>query len=203
MKLYADRLGKRVLQLAADVLLVLWLVGWVWAGVQVHDATLQLGAPGRQLDDSASGLAGAMRDAGGTLAGIPLVGDEARRPFEEAAGASDRLAGAGRAQVDAVEQLAWWLGVSVAAIPALLALALHVPRRVRFVRHATAGARFVDADADLDLFALRALARQPLHLLAAISDDPAGAWRRGDRAVTDRLAELELRTAGLRLPPRG
>jgi hypothetical protein len=141
-----------------------------------------------------------MRDAGGTLEGIPVVGDQARAPFDEAAAASDRLAEVGQAQVRAVERLAWWLGLSVAAIPALLAVALHVPRRVRFVRSATAGARFVDADADLDLFALRALGRQPLHVLARISDDPAGAWRRGDRAVTDRLAELELRAAGLRPP---
>ncbi len=59
----------------------------------------------------------------------------------------------------------------------------------------------MDAGEDLDLFALRALAHQPLHVLARITDDPAGAWRRGDRAVTDRLAELELRANGLRLPP--
>jgi hypothetical protein len=40
-----------------------------------------------------------------------------------------------------------------------------------------------------------------LHVLARVSDDPAGAWRRGDRSVTDALAALELRANGLRLPP--
>ena len=53
---------------------------------------------------------------------------------------------------------------------------------------------------DLDLFALRALARQPMHRLAKISDDPAGAWRRGDPEVVRRLAVLELREVGLKPP---
>ena len=45
------------------------------------------------------------------------------------------------------------------------------------------------------------LAGQPMHRLARISDDPAGAWRRRDAAVVRRLAELELRTVGLEPPP--
>jgi hypothetical protein len=118
-------------------------------------------------------------------------------------GAADRLAEAGRAQVRAVERLADLLGLAVALIPILVVAAFYVPGRVRFVRRATAGASLVDSGADLDLFALRALAHQPLHVLARISDDPAGAWRAGDRDVTDRLAELELRASGLRLPAAG
>ena len=58
----------------------------------------------------------------------------------------------------------------------------------------------MDAAADLDLFALRALARQPLHVLARISDDPAGAWRARDPEVVLALGSLELREAGLRVP---
>ena len=53
---------------------------------------------------------------------------------------------------------------------------------------------------DLDLFALRALAHQPLHRLARISDDPAGACRRGERATVVALARLELSEVGLRPP---
>jgi hypothetical protein len=77
---------------------------------------------------------------------------------------------------------------------------LWVPIRVAFIRRATAARRFLDSTDDLDLFALRAMARQPLHLLARISDDPAGAWRRGDRDVIAELASLELRSEGLRAP---
>ena len=200
MKLYAETPGRRLAQLLADLLLVLWLVGWAWVGTVVHDATLELAAPGEQLTESATGLSGAMQDAGGTLDDVPVIGDEVRAPFDEASGAADRLAEVGQEQVRAVERLALWLGLSVAAIPILLACLLHLPRRLRFARRATAGARFVDAGEDLDLFALRALAHQPLHVLARLSEDPAGAWRRGDRDVTDRLAELELRASGLRPP---
>jgi hypothetical protein len=46
------------------------------------------------------------------------------------------------------------------------------------------------------------MATQPMPVLARISDDPVAAWRAGDRAVITRLAEVELRRAGLLLPDR-
>jgi hypothetical protein len=104
--------------------------------------------------------------------------------------------------VAAVSDLAFWLGLIVGAIPILVMLAVYLPQRWRFVREATAGQRFVDASEDLDLFALRAMARQPMHRLARVSDDPAGAWRRGDADVVRALAELELRDTGLAPPGR-
>jgi hypothetical protein len=79
---------------------------------------------------------------------------------------------------------------------------LYLPRRWRFVRDATAGASFVDAAEDLDLFALRALCRQPMHVLAKIRDDPAGGWRARDPEVVTALAALELRDCGLSVPAR-
>ena len=78
----------------------------------------------------------------------------------------------------------------------------YLPPRVRFVRRATAGQRYLDSGADLDLFALRAMSHQPLHVLAQVSADPAGAWRRGEADVVDRLARLELHAVGLRAPDR-
>ena len=202
MKLYADTPVRRTRQVAADLLLVAWLVLWAWSGSVVHDATLELAGPGRQLTESATGLSGSMQDAGGVLGGLPVVGDEARAPFDGAAGAAERLADAGRTQVASVERLADLLGWSVAAIPILLALLAYLPLRVRFVRRATAGARFVDSVDDLDLFALRALAHQPMHVLARVSDDPAGAWRDRDPQIVRALAELELRSSGLTIPAR-
>lgn len=200
MKMYAEGPGRFARQLVTDVAFVCWLALWVWAGLAVHDATMELAGPGRQVAESATGIAEAMTEAGGALGGLPVVGEEARTPFDKASGAADDLAAAGEAEVRAVERLADLLGLAVALIPILVIGAFYLPARVRFVRRATAGARLVDSGADLDLFALRALTHQPLHVLARISDDPAGAWREGDRAVTDRLAELELRANGLRLP---
>lgn len=44
------------------------------------------------------------------------------------------------------------------------------------------------------------MATQPMPRLAAVSDDPAGAWRRGDDEIIRALALLELREVGLRPP---
>jgi hypothetical protein len=198
MKLFADTPVRRTLQVVADLVFVAWLVLWVWLGTAVHDGTMELAGPARQTDSAATSMADQLRDAGGRLGEAPLVGDELSVPFDRAADASDGIASAGRDTVDAVEHLALLLGLSVALIPILVACAVHLPIRWRFVREATAGARFVDAHEDLDLFALRALAHQPMHVLARVSDDPAGAWRARDPEVVRRLAELELADVGLR-----
>jgi hypothetical protein len=201
MKLYADSDGRRSLQLLGDLLLVCWLYLWVQVALVVRDATLSLARPGREIADAGGGLAEQLRDAGRTVGDLPLVGEEVRAPFEGAGRAADQIAAAGQAQAEAVTTLAFWLGLAVGAIPILIALAVYLPLRWRFVRQATAGARFIDTSDDLDLFALRAMSRQPLHRLARISDDPAGAWRRGDPEVVRALAALELRDSGLAVPP--
>lgn len=198
MRFYADSPLRRAVQVTTDLLVIGWLVGWTWLGGVVHDGTSALAGPGRQTDQAASALADNLRDAGGRIGDAPFVGDELAAPFERAAGASDEIASAGRDTVTAVNRLAFWLGLAVALVPILLVLAFYVPGRVRFVREATAGARFIDSADDLDLFALRALAHQPMRVLARVSDDPAGAWRRRDAEVVRQLAELELADVGLR-----
>lgn len=200
MKLFADTPARRTLQVVTDLLFVAWLVLWVWVGMAVHDGTMKLAGPGRQTDAAATSMAEQLRDAGGRLGSAPLVGDELAVPFDRAADASDGLAAAGRDTVDAVERLAMLLGLSVALIPILVVAVIHLPLRWRFVREATAGAQFIDAQEDLDLFALRALANQPMRELAKITDDPAGAWRARDPEVVRRLAALELADVGLRPP---
>ena len=99
-----------------------------------------------------------------------------------------------------IERLALVAGWLVFLIPVALVVALWLPRRIRFYRQAKASQQFLDSSADLDLFALRAMASQPLYVLAGVSDDPVRAWRDGDRQVIDQLAAIELRRNGLRLP---
>jgi len=202
MKLYADAPARRTRQLAADLFFLLWLVLWVWVGHVVQHGTMQLSVVGRQTDESATSLAGGLTSAGDSLRDLPVVGDGVASPFDQMSSASSSLAEAGRAQVTAVHRLSWILGISIATIPILTVGVFFVPVRWRFAREATAGARFIDAAEDLDLFALRALTRQPMHVLARVSDDPAGAWRARDREVVTALAALELRDSGLSLPAR-
>jgi hypothetical protein len=65
MKLYADSPGQRLAQILVDLAFVAWLALWVWAGLAVHDATMELTGPGEQITDSATGISGAMTEAGG------------------------------------------------------------------------------------------------------------------------------------------
>lgn len=202
MKLYADAHARRMRQMVGDALVLAWILVWIQVGTAVHDATILLARPGEQIAEAGNGLAERMRDASSAVGETPLIGDGLATPFDGAGDAADTFAGAGVAQVEAVQQLANWLGWTVGAIPVLVVVVFYVPMRWRFVRTATAGQRFVHGSEDLDLFALRALTRQPMHRLARISDDPAGAWRRGEADVVRQLAMLELADAGLKPPAR-
>lgn len=202
MKIYADTPVRRTTQLLADVLFLVWLVAWIWIGHTVHDGTERLGGVGRQTDSSASQLASGLADAGDSLRELPVVGGGVAAPFDQMSTASTGLAQAGRDQVAAVNRLALLLGWSIGTIPVLSVAVFFVPARWRFARQATAGARFIDANEDLDLFALRALARQPMHVLAKVSNDPAGAWRAREPEIVNALARLELRDCGLKVPAR-
>jgi hypothetical protein len=202
MKLYADAPVRRTRQLLGDVILVLWVLLWLRLANVVHDATLALAAPGRKIAAAGNGLAGKLRDAGSAVGDVPLVGDKVRSPFDGAGHAADQIAAAGTAQVEAVQHLAFWLGITVGALPILLVVLVYLPLRWRFVREASAGQRFIDSSADLDLFALRAMSRQPMHRLARISPDPVRAWRDGDADVVRALAVLEMKEAGLTPPGR-
>jgi hypothetical protein len=198
MKLYADLPGRRATQLAADLLVVAWVALWAHLGRVVHDAVQQLAAPARRLESAGAGFGQSMDDASRTLRRVPVVGDQLHAPFDRAAATGAGIAGAGHDLGAAVVHLALVLGWATALVPIVIVAGAWFVWRLRFARQATAAQRLVDADADVDLFALRAMSRQPLPRLARVSNDPVGAWRTGDRHVIRALAALELKEAGLR-----
>lgn len=200
MILYAQTPWRRSRQVVADLVVVAWVVLWVQVGRSVHATVGRLASPGRTLEDAGTSLSDSLARAGDTVARVPLVGDDARGPFTAAGGAADSIARAGVQVQESVEQLALLLGVTIAAVPIVLVVGLWLLLRVRFVRRAAGARRILDSAADLDLFALRALATRPVRVLAGVSDDPAAAWRRGDPEVVHALASLELRALGLRPP---
>ena len=201
MKLYADSPGRRTRQLLSDVLVLLWTGFWAYAGRQVHDVVEGLRAPADSITSAGRSVGDALTGAGEQAGRIPLVGEQLRDWLTQAAGSGTSLQQAGTSMAETVDQLALGLGLATVLVPVVPVLVVWLYVRVRFVRNATRSQRFIDAGEDLDLFALRAMATQPLPALAAISEDPAGAWRRQDREVIRRLALLELRNQGLR-PPR-
>ena len=200
MRLYAELPGRRAAQVAADLLAVVWVVVWVRIGVAVHDTVMALRAPADELHDAGAGFSGTMQDASRTMARVPVVGDQLHGPFDRAASTGAGIADAGGRLGVAFAHLALVLGWVTALTPIVLVIGTWLVLRWRFVRRASAASRLVGAEDDLDLFALRAMSRQPLPRLAAVSADPVGAWRSGDRSVIRALAALELRAAGLRAP---
>ncbi|WP_112246831.1 hypothetical protein [Kribbella monticola] len=200
VKLYSDVGTQRFGQVFGDLLLLGWIAFCTALGLIVFKITNALGYPGRKAAEAGDGLAGDLHNLSGPIGKVPLVGDQLRSPIDGAASAATKLAEAGRDQAHAVEQLAYLLAGVTIGLPVLFALLIWLPRRIRFSRRATAARKFIDNAADLDLFALRAMANQPMHKLAKISADPVTAWREGDAAVITQLADLELRTTGLRLP---
>lgn len=186
--------------MVGDIWFVFWTLAWIWAAFKLHDLVMNLAAPGLAIRDGATGLADSIASAGESIGGVPLVGDSLASPFEGMSSAAMAIADAGAAEAEAVSKLALFLSIALAIVAIASYAVVWIPIRIAFIRRATAAQRFVDADEDLDLFALRAMSRQPLHLLARISDDPAGAWRRQDPTVVRALAALELRAEGLRLP---
>ena len=180
--------------------MVAWVCVWAWVGRLVHDKTMALAVPGRQLQDAGSGFRDQMTRAGDSVRDLPLVGDRVAAPFRQASGAGTTIEQAGVDLVHAVTDLANILGWVTALVPVVVVGLVWALLRGRFVRRASAAQRFIDTAADLDLFALRAMSRQPMRRLASISDDPSGAWRRGDEATIRALALLELRDSGLHPP---
>ena len=200
MTWYSEIPARRARQILGDAWLVLWSALWIWAAIRLYGLIMNLAVPGLAVADSATDLSGRFASAGEAVGGVPLIGDALQSPFDGMASASDSIAAAGQTAADAVSVLARFLAIALAVLGIATWAMFWVPLRVAFIRRASAARRFIDSTNDLDLFALRALARQPIHMLARISNDPAGAWRRGDQQVIGQLASLELRSEGLRVP---
>ena len=199
MKLYAETSGLRARQVLGDLAMVAWTAAWVWAGVTLYRLVDKLAVPGARLEQAGGGFAGDVAEIQQKVGRVPLVGGELQGPFGRLAGVGQTLADAGATQQQVVHQLALWLGVLVAAVPIVTLLLAWLPRRVSWAREAGAASRLRLAGADLELFALRAVANRPLRQLHRVTPDPAGALRAGEYGA---LADLELRALGLRVGSR-
>ncbi|MDX6321434.1 MAG: hypothetical protein QOF52_1292 [Propionibacteriaceae bacterium] len=200
MGIYARRPWRFLGQVAADLFVIGWAVVWWLAGSFVHASIDAVAVPARETANITERLSNDLRDAGTEASQIPAIGDQLRRPFDSAADSVATLRASADQQVASIERLATTVGWLVFLIPVTVVVAIWLPRRLAFFFRARAAQRFIDSSADLDLFALRAMTTQPMHVLAKISDDPVRAWRTGDVAVINQLAEIELRRTGLRLP---
>jgi hypothetical protein len=198
VKLYAETVGLRARQLLGDLATLAWTAAWVAAGLTLYRLVERLAVPGARVEQAGSDFAGDVAEIQQRIGRVPVVGDQLQGPFGRLAGTGRTLAEAGATQQQVVHQLALWLGVVVAAVPVVTLLLVWLPRRVAWAREAGAASRLRMDGADLELFAIRAVANRPLRELRRVSADPAGALRAGEHHA---LADLELRALGLRARP--
>ncbi|NUQ32684.1 MAG: hypothetical protein HOP99_07705, partial [Dermatophilaceae bacterium] len=149
MRFYAHSPARRTRQIVADVLMLLWIGVWVYAGRQVHDTVEGLRAPADSITSAGRSVNGALTGAGDQAGQIPLVGDQLRTWLTQAAGSGTTLEQAGTSMADTVDTLALGLGLATALVPILIVLSVWLWVRVRFVRNATRSQRFIDAGEDL------------------------------------------------------
>jgi hypothetical protein len=199
VRLYAETAGLRGRQLLGDLAVLAWTAAWVAAGIALYRLVEKLAVPGQRVEQAGSAFAGNVAEIQRTIGRVPVVGDQLQDPFGRLAGTGQTLADAGVTQQEVVHQLALWLGLAVAAVPVVALLLAWLPGRVSWAREAGAASRLRLDGADLELFAIRAVANRPLRQLRRVSADPAGALRSGEYEA---LADLELRALGLRARPR-
>ncbi|MEP6480544.1 MAG: hypothetical protein ABJA94_00885 [Rhodoglobus sp.] len=199
MKLYSDFAPRRTRQIFADLFALVAIAAWVWLGITVFQLVENLAVFGKQMESAGTGFKETMTQVGQTLGGVPLIGSGIRSPFDGASGAGAALEAAGQSQQVAVSQLATGLGIGIAAVPILTILLLWLVPRIRFVRRAGRAKAIVNTGAGVDLLALRALATQKISALTKVDAEPMAAWRRGDETVMRQLAQLELRSSGVRM----
>ena len=197
MKWYADSSRRRTWQIVADVFVVCWVALCVWFGRAVNDGISSLRGPADSMASAGSSFQQNMAGASDNVSGIPIVGGALQSPFDALSGAGQQLAAVGSSVGSTVDTVARAAGVVVAVVPILVALLVWGFFRVRFVRRATAATRYLAAPGSLELFALRALTRQPLRRLAPLGPDLASRFRDGDPLVLRQLAALELRACGV------
>ncbi|MEO7348990.1 MAG: hypothetical protein ABIW32_03895 [Terrimesophilobacter sp.] len=199
MKIYSDFAPRRAFQIAIDVLAIGAIVFGLWLGTFVTTAIAVLADVGKQLEDAGAGFKGAMTDAGEALGTIPFVGDAARAPFDAASDTGTVLEGAGQTTQAFIMTTAVIAGSVVAGVIVVTVLWLWLKRRIHFMARATEALRVARMGDGGDLLALRALVNGSKKGLAIIGPQPLRAWRAGDQVVIEKLADLELREAGVRI----
>ena len=188
---------RRAVHLVGDLVLIGWTLLWLFVAGIVRAGIKALAAPAVELGKGTTSLANTVEDAARSLGDVQFVGDQLAAPFRPIADSLRDIASQSSAQVAAVEQAALLAAVVVFLAPTLTVALLYLPPRIRRARESAAARAYIDDQADLDLFALRAMAKAPMTKIAGITNDPVGAWRSADAATIMKLANLELRRVGI------
>lgn len=200
MKLYAEYPVRAFLQFASDLLAAAWVYAWVGAALSLRETLMALSRPGELMVSTGEGFSEHMDSAAEQARQVPLAGEALATPFTSMSETGESLTAAGTSFQETVASLALSLPLLTAVLPLLLLASTWLPLRVRWVRRASSAKRLrgLAPEARSRLLALRALTSASPSLVAGTHEDPAEAWRSGDRQAVEALADLELRRLGLR-----
>jgi hypothetical protein len=202
IKIWSELPGARTKEQVADIATLVWVVFWgniVW---QLFQFLSSFAEAGRTVRAGGETMIQSGRDLGESLAGLPLVGSQARDL------ARDAFAGAGSPLSDFGTELEQFIFVIALVLAGLLALVVLQPwltrylpwrwGRLRRVRAAHRAIRSAPDVADVTIertLAMRAVTRLDYAALLEYTPDPLGDWASGRH---DRLARAELASVGLR-----
>ena len=202
IKLWSELPAARTKELIADVATLLWVVFWANVVWQLFQFLSSFAEAGRRVHGGGEAMIQGGRDLGESLAGLPVVGSQARDM------ARTVFARTGAPLSDfgtELEQFIFVVAIVLALLLALVTLAPWLYRylpwrwsRVRNVRAAHRAIRTMPGLADPSVervLALRAVTRLDYATLLEYSPDPLGDWTNGR---LERLARAELASEGLR-----
>lgn len=117
---------------AVDLLVIMWVVGWLLLGLRVHEDVEGL----TELSTTISRAGGAVEETGRALDAfdIPLVGERIDRTAKEVTDVGRETRISGRTARDSISNLSTLLGLSVALIPMSAVLFAYLPARVARAR---------------------------------------------------------------------
>ncbi len=203
MKFWSEVPSARAREMVADFATWGWVALWVVVADRLYTTIAAFAAIGRSLSEGGLHIEQAGDQLGGTLSGVPFIGEQARGLAVSAFGtAGQPFVYVGDQLQQLILLLAALLAIVVLAVTLVPWLFRYVPWRAKRLARLRAAHRAirvaprdVSSSAVERLLASRALHRLTYGELLAASPDPFGDFASGR---FDRLARAELASVGLR-----
>jgi hypothetical protein len=199
MRFYPALPAQKFRTVLGDLVVLLFLLLFAWAGLKVHDAVDQLAVLGTGVEEAGTAIQGGFDTAAEGVDGVPVVGDDLADGLRDAGSSSGgELAERGQEGRESVHRLANLLGLVTFLLPAILLLSRNLPRRIAQIRQLTAADRVLGRPLDPErrrLLAMRAAFSLPYTVLVGYTKDPLGDLAAGRY---DALASAALEEVGLR-----
>ncbi len=202
VKIWSELRAARLKEQAADLATLAWVVLWAMIVWQAFQALSGFAEAARSIRAGGQTMIQGGRDLGDALAGLPLVGAQARDLVRAT------FAEAGRPLSDFGTELEQFIVLVATVLSVVLALVALVPWLTRYLpwrwerlRRLRAADRAIrpyptgDEAPIARVLAMRAITRLDWATLLEHTPDPLGDWTSGRH---DRLVQAELASVGLR-----